>query len=353
MLKKLLFTISLFLFINCSSKEEELYLPITYNLEIPSLFSQKLIPPVITANNPLTQEGIALGKKLFFEKLLSGDNSQSCASCHNPQNAFSDSQQFSIGIDGKKGFRNAMPLFNLAWNFDELFNWDGSEFSLENQAFEPVRNPIEMHATWKNVAQKLQNHPEYPTLFKLAFGTSTIDSVLITKAIAQFERTLISGNSKFDRFLRGETSLTPEEENGFNVFMDEAKGDCFHCHGSNNNPLWTDNLFHNNGLDTNFTDLGLGAKTGDPKDNGKFKSPSIRNLAFTAPYMHDGRFATLEEVINHYSEGLRFSSTIDPLMKKVSQGGVQLSTKDKADLKAFLLALSDVEFINNPNFKNP
>lgn len=351
--KNWIFIASFFLLMNCSSKEEELYLPITYNLEIPSLFSEKLIAPVIPANNPLTQEGVALGKKLFFEKLLSGDNSQSCASCHNPQNAFSDTNQFSNGIDGKKGIRNAMPLFNLAWNFDELFNWDGSEFSLENQAFEPIRNPIEMHATWKNVAQKLQNHPEYPTLFKLAFGSSTIDSVLITKAIAQFERTLISGNSKFDRFLRGETSLTPEEENGFNVFMDEAKGDCFHCHGSNNNPLWTDNLFHNNGLDTNFTDLGLGAKTGDPKDNGKFKSPSIRNLAFTAPYMHDGRFATLEEVINHYSEGLRFSSTIDPLMKKVSQGGVQLSTKDKADLKAFLLALSDVEFINNPNFKNP
>ena len=352
MLKKLLFTISLFLFINCSSKEEELYLPITYNLEIPSLFSQKLIAPVIPANNPLTQEGVALGKKLFFEKLLSGDNSQSCASCHNPQNAFSDTNQFSNGIDGKKGIRNAMPLFNLAWNFDDLFNWDGSEFSLENQAFEPIRNPIEMHATWKNVAQKLQNHPEYPTLFKLAFGTSTIDSVLITKAIAQFERTLISGNSKFDRFLRGETSLTPEEENGFNVFVDEAKGDCFHCHGSNNNPLWTDNQFHNNGLDTNISDLGLGAKTGDPADNGKFKSPSIRNLAFTAPYMHDGRFATLEEVINHYSEGLKPSITIDPLMKKVQQGGVQLTSKEKADLKAFLLTLSDFEFINNPDFRN-
>ena len=164
---------------------------------------------------------------------------------------------------------------------------------------------------------------------------------------------MISGNSKFDRFLRGETSLTPEEENGFNVFMDEARGDCFHCHGSNNNPLWTDNLFHNNGLDKTFTDLGLGAKTGDPKDNGKFKSPSIRNLAFTPPYMHDGRFTTLEEVINHYSEGLQFSPTIDPLMKKVSQGGVQLSAKDKADLKAFLLSLSDVEFINNLAFKNP
>lgn len=352
MTKNWVFLSLVFLLMNCSSKEEEIYTSVAYNLEIPSLFAQKLIAPIIPSNNLLTQEGVALGKKLFFEKLLSADGTQSCATCHNPQNAFSDRNQFSKGIDGNQGFRNAMPLFNLAWNFDELFNWDGSEFSLENQAFEPVRNPIEMHETWKNVAEKLQNHPQYPTLFKKAFETSTIDSVLITKAIAQFERTLISGNSKFDRFLRGETSLTPEEENGFNVFMDEARGDCFHCHGSNNNPLWTDNLFHNNGLDKTFTDLGLGAKTGDPKDNGKFKSPSIRNLAFTAPYMHDGRFATLEEVINHYSEGLQFSPTIDPLMKKVSQGGVQLSAKDKAALKAFLLSLSDVEFINNLAFKN-
>jgi cytochrome c peroxidase len=338
---------------NCSSKEEAIYTPISYNLEIPSLFSQKLIAPIIPSNNPLTQEGVALGKKLFFEKLLSKNNTQSCATCHNPQKAFSDFQEFSVGIDGNKGFRNAMPLFNLAWNFGELFNWDGSEFSLENQAFEPVRNPIEMHENWKNVSQKLQNHPDYPTLFKLAFGTSKIDSVLVTKAIAQFERTLISGNSKFDKFLMNQATLTPEEQNGFNVFMNEAKGDCFHCHGSNNNPLWTDNLFHNNGLDANFTDLGLGKTTGDSADNGKFKSPSIRNLAFSAPYMHDGRFATLEEVINHYSEGLKTSSTIDPLMKKVQQGGVQLSAKEKADLKAFLLSLSDFEFINNPNFKNP
>lgn len=343
--------VAFFLLMNCSSKEE-IYSPITYRLEIPLLFSEKLIAPIIPSNNPLTQEGVALGKKLFFEKLLSGDHTQSCASCHNPQNAFANQEQFSIGIDGNKGFRNTMPLFNLAWNFDELFNWNGSEFSLENQAFEPVKNPIEMHAKWKNVIQKLQNHPQYPTLFKNAFGTSTIDSVLVTKAIAQFERTLISGNSKFDRFLKGENSLTPEEENGFNVFMDEAKGDCFHCHGSNNNPLWTDNKFHNNGLDTNFSDLGLGAKTGDPADNGKFKSPSIRNLAFTAPYMHDGRFATLEEVINHYSEGLKPSITIDPLMKKVQLGGVQLTSKDKADLIAFLLTLSDFDFINNPDFKN-
>ncbi|WP_368356664.1 cytochrome-c peroxidase [Polaribacter sp. ALD11] len=282
--------------------------------------------------------------------MLSGDETQSCASCHNPKKAFTDNKQFSEGINGNFGNRNAMPLFNLAWNFDERFTWDGKDFSLEKQAFEPVSNPIEMHANWKIVAEKLQQHIEYPTLFLQAFGTSKIDSTLVTKAIAQFERTLISGNSKFDRYLQGETTLTPEEENGFDIFMDEAKGDCFHCHGSDNNPLWTDNKFHNNGLDSSFSDLGLGKVTGDPSDNGKFKSPSIRNLAFTAPYMHDGRFATLEEVINHYSEGLQRSSTIDPLMKKINQGGVQLSRQEKADLKAFLHSLSDDGFISNTSF---
>ena len=340
-----------FLLTNCTSKEEEIYTPIPYNLEVPTLFADKLIAPVIPNNNPLTEEGVALGKKLFFDKKLSGNETQSCASCHNPKNSFTDNQQFSVGIDGVLGNRNAMPLFNLAWNFDELFAWDGKDFSLEKQAFEPVSNPLEMHANWKDVVQKLQNHSEYPSLFLQAFGTSTIDSIAVTKAIAQFERTIISGDSKFDQYLRGETILTAEEENGFAVFMDEAKGDCFHCHGSNNNPLWTDNQFHNNGLDVNFSDLGLGAVSGDPADNGKFKSPSIRNLVFTAPYMHDGRFTTLEEVINHYSEGLKASPTIDPLMKKVSQGGVQLTIRDKADLKAFLLSLSDFDFIDNTAFQ--
>lgn len=210
-----------------------------------------------------------------------------------------------------------------------------------------------MKSSWTQLEQELQEHPEYPTLFQQAFGTIIIDSTLVTKAIAQFERTLISSNSKFDKYLLGETELTQQELNGFNVFMDENKGDCFHCHGSNKNPLWTDNIFHNNGLDKTFLDLGLGAVTGDPADNGKFKSPSLRNLAFTAPYMHDGRFSTLEEVINHYSEGLKNSQTIDPLMKKVALGGVGLTNQDKADLKAFLLSLSDYEFINNSNFTNP
>ena len=348
----LLFSI---LFVSCSNKDntiEEEYTPIPYTLEVPELFQQKLIAPLIPINNPLTEEGIALGKKLFFDKKLSKDNTQSCASCHNPRNSFTDSLRFSLGVDGLPGSRNSMPLFNLAWNFNDKFAWDGKELSLERQALEPVRNPIEMHNSWPNVALKLQQDQEYPSMFLNAFGTEKIDSTLVTKAIAQFERTLISGNTKFDQYLLGNTSLSQQELNGFTIFMSEDKGDCFHCHGSDNNPLWTDNDFHNNGLDTSFNDLGLGAVTGDPNDNGKFKSPSLRNLVYTAPYMHDGRFSTLEEVINHYSEGLQNSSTIDPLMKKVNQGGVQLTPLERANLKAFLITLTDDDFINNPSFQN-
>jgi len=355
-MKTLFFIIISFLLISCSStNEEELednsYQPIPVTLEIPEVFQQKLITPVIPSNNPLTEEGIALGKKLFFDKKLSSNNTLSCATCHKPQQAFSENKPVSEGTQGQLGTRNSMPLFNLAWNFDDFFTWDGKEISLETQAFEPVTNPKEMNSKWPEVERKLQNDPVYPELFLQAFGTSTIDSVLIVKAIAQFERTLISANSKFDQYLLGNTTLTNEELNGLTVFMSEEKGDCFHCHGSNNNPLWTDNEFRNNGLDSDFVDLGLGAVTGDPMDNGKFKTPSLRNLAFTAPYMHDGRFETLDEVINHYSEGLINSSTIDPLMKSVNQGGVHLSAKDKGDLKAFLLTLTDTEFVNNPNLR--
>jgi len=335
---------SLLFLICCAPKDEEEYIPTSYKLEIPQLLQKKLIAPLIPDNNPLTQEGVSLGKKLFFDTMLSGNETQSCASCHDPSNSFSDNRQFSIGINSLSGKRNAMPLFNLAWNFNDRFNWDGSTFSLEEQVFEPINNEIELHGNWQEIEKKLQNHEEYPELFQQAFGTSTIDSMLIAKAIAQFERTLISGNSKFDKYLTGEVTLTEAEANGFIIFSEEAKGDCFHCHGSENNPLWTDNQFHNNGLDRKFNDLGLGAISGDPNDNGKFKTPSLRNLNYTAPYMHDGRFSTLDEVIDHYSEGLQNSITIDPLLKKVNQGGAHLTKKEKADLKAFLLTLSEEEF---------
>jgi cytochrome c peroxidase len=336
-----------FVCFSCDNESVERYFATPSSLDIPKLFEDNILAPVIPIDNPQTVEGIALGKKLFFDPILSIDNTLACVDCHAPENAFTDSDKFSDGVDGIFGNRNSMPLFNLAWNYDEKFFWDGNTFSLEHQAFVPVTDPFEMKSNWADVESKLQQHAEYPSLFEKAFGASNIDSSLVTKAIAQFERTLISANSKFDKFLLGELNLSPEELNGFNVFMDEAKGDCFHCHGSDKNPLWTDNIFHNNGLDETFADLGLGAVTGDPADNGKFKSPSLRNLEFTAPYMHDGRFASLDDVINHYSQGLKNSSTIDPLMKKVDQGGVGLTDKDKADLKAFLLSLSDYDFINS------
>lgn len=350
---RILYIFIFIFFISCSSEneEQETYTPVPITLNIPELFNINLIAPILPNNNPLTEEGVFLGKKLFFDTILSKNNTVSCATCHDPKKSFADNLPFSEGINGAIGVRNSMPLFNLAWNFDERFTWDGKEFSLEKQALEPVTNHKEMNSDWKEIAQKLTNHTDYPTLFYKAFGNIEIDSDLVTKAIAQFERTLISANSKFDQFLKGNITLTPEEQNGFDVFMDEARGDCFHCHGSNKNPLWTDNKFHNNGLDSNFSDLGLGKVTGDPNDNGKFKSPSLRNLTFTAPYMHDGRFTTLDEVIDHYSEGLKFSSTIDPLMKKIDKGGVQLSSKDKSDLKTFLLTLTDYDFINNTSFQ--
>ena len=315
-----------------------------YELDIPSLFKEKLIAPVIPADNPLTEEGIALGKRLFFDPILSSNGRLACAHCHLPENGFSDTRDFSLGVRGQIGDRNAMPLFNLAWNYEDRFGWDGKALGLENQALIPVTHPKEMSNRWEQVAETLMGTSIYPPLFEAAFGSEYIDSIQITKALAQFERTLISANAPFDQYLKGEIQLSPAAQNGFQVFMDENKGDCFHCHGGENNPLWTDNAFHNNGLDQNFSDLGLGAVTGDPADNGKFKTPSLRNLTRTAPYMHDGRFQTLEEVIDHYSEGLQPSATIDPLMKKVAQGGVQLSSKDKADLLAFLKTLTDPEF---------
>jgi cytochrome c peroxidase len=245
-----------------------------------------------------------------------------------------------------------MAIFNTAWNFNDRYFWDGRARGVEGQAFGPVVNPIEMHNTWPNAVATLQDHPEYPALFEAAFETSIIDSTLVTRAIAQFERTIITGNSRFDRYLREEINLTPAEFRGLELFMTEG-GDCFHCHGSPGNPLWTDNDFHNNGLDATFTDLGLGGITGNAFDNGKFKTPSLRNLVFTAPYMHDGRFADLDAVLEHYSTGLQNSPTIDPLMQFAFQGGVQMTLDEKADLKAFLLSLTDSSLITNPAFQAP
>ena len=185
---------------NATESDESCVYTTPFTLEIPQLFLENILPPVIPVNNPLSIEGVALGRKLFYDPILSGDGTQACADCHRQENAFTDSLKFSVGIDGSIGTRNSMPLFNMAWNYDERFFWDGRVFSLEHQALAPVTNPIEMDNTWETVVLRLQEHEDYPELFKEAFGDIPISKELTTKAIAQFERTLISGNSKFDRF---------------------------------------------------------------------------------------------------------------------------------------------------------
>lgn len=327
-----------------------------YVYDYPPLIKQYLPPIESPLDNPISVEGVELGRRLFFDPRLSGDNTQSCASCHDPSNSFSDTSPFSLGIDQVAGGRNTQPIINIGW-MNTLF-WDGRATSVEDQAFGPVVNPVEMHETWPNAVAKLEMDDQYPFLFEQVFGSKGIDSVKVAKAMAQFERTLISGNSPFDKYLNtGSSGWNATDEfaayQGFALFMDETKGDCFHCHGDSYNPLWTDNDFHNNGLDAFFTDNGLGEVTGNASDNGKFKTPTLRNLVFTGPYMHDGRFSTLDEVINHYSFGLQNSATIDPLMKNVGVGGVQLDPTEAYYMKMFLISLSDSSFITNPAFQDP
>ena len=319
--------------------------PTPLDIAIPSNFPPLTIP----TSNPTTVEGVALGRKLFYEKLLSADNSQSCSTCHTQAFGFSDNGlQYSIGIDHLQGNKNAMAIQNLGWSTD--FFWDGRVTGIENQARQPVINPIEMHENWPNVVSKLQATTSYPSLFMAAFGTSTITEDRAVMAIAQFERTLVAANSDFDKFQRGEPNgMSQAAFRGMNIFFNE-RGDCYHCHVID---LLTDYDFHNNGLDSVFSpeNIGRQAVTNRASDRGKFKTPGLRNVAFTAPYMHDGRFATLRDVIEHYNAGIRHSSTLDPLI--LHPNGLFLTEQEKTDLEAFLRALSDNEFVANPAFADP
>lgn len=333
-----------------------------YTIEIPPFF-----PPMdIPADNPLTEEGIELGRLLFWEKELSADGSMSCGSCHLPSSGFADPSAVSTGITGAQGLRNAMAIVNIGWT--PSFFWDGRATSLEEQILEPVSHPDEMALPWNEAVLKLQNMSasdptNYPQLFAQAFGTSEITPDLVTKSIAQFLRTMISADSKFDRWRRGEVTLTDAEFAGYEMFLKEGGdpeitpggqfgGDCFHCH-SEAGLQFSDYLFRNNGLDSNFvSDPGLAGVTGSPLDSGRFKTPTLRNAALTAPYMHDGRFQTLEEVIDHYNTGGVASTTIDPFMK-YNSGGLMLSPVQKERLLAFLHTLTDTTFVSNPRFQDP
>ena len=328
--------------------------------------------PDLPHDNPLTVERVELGKKLFFDKQLSVNNAQSCADCHAPEKAFTDGRRTARGAEGEFGTRNAMPLFNLAWKKE--FFWDGRAKSLREQVLQPIQNPIEMHESLTNVLAKLNsrrrrgdesqisepeqsqrlltsspaNSKDYPALFSAAFGSPEITAEKISLALENYLLTLTSFNAKFDRVLRGEEKFTPEEQRGFELFSteyDPRRGqfgaDCFHCHGG---PLFQSQSFANNGSDGAFTDIGREKVTGKASDRGKFSVPSLRNVALTAPYMHDGRFRTLEDVIEHYSTGIPRSPTLDPNLAKHPDGGVPLTDADQRALVAFLKTLTDTQF---------
>lgn len=314
--------------------------------------------PAIASDNPLTREGVKLGRMLFYEKMLSGNNSQSCASCHMQQFAFNDTARFSIGIDGLKGKRNAMSVFNLAWHTNEFF-WDGRSHLLRHQSLKPIQDPLEMKETLANVVSKLQANETYTAQFKRAFGTTSIDTLLISKALEQFMNSIVSNNSKYDQFLAGKAALTAEEERGRFLFFTEynpafpanSGADCQHCHGGNN---FENDKYMNNGLDTDagITDAGRENVTNLTADKAKFKVPSLRNIELTAPYMHDGRFKTLEEVVDHYNL-VKSSSTLDPSFLQQLPGGLQLSASDKQALVAFLKTLTDHTLTTNSEYASP
>ncbi len=313
-----------------------------YQLRVSERFPKIELP----RDNVLTEEGVALGEMLFNDVRLSRGEVQSCASCHRQEAAFSDISALSVGAEGQLGKRNSMPLFNLAWS--ESFFWDGRATELREQALMPIQDHLEMNESLDRVVEKLGRDEEYPSHFQAAFGSSQITPERIGLALEQFLLTSISQNSKFDLALREQTALTDMEKRGLELFLmeyDPSKGlygaDCFHCHGGS---LFTNNRFANNGLDFVFEDKGRHSVTGNPADIGKFKVPSLRNVALTAPYMHDGRFTTLEEVVDHYNSGVKPSATLDPNLAKHLPTGLNLSESDRAALVAFLRTLTDTSF---------
>jgi cytochrome c peroxidase len=327
---------------------QPLYLPKKFT-PYPFQMSATFPIPDLPRDNPLTVERVELGKKLFFDKRISANGMESCADCHSPEKAFTDGRITARGAEGKFGPHNTMPLFNLAWKSE--FFWDGHAQSLRQQVLQPIQNPIEMHQTLTNLVMKLAcANDDYPALFNATFGSPKITPEKIALALENYLLTLTSFDSKFDRVLNGEEKFTPQEQHGFELFSteyDPRRGqfgaDCFHCHGG---PLFQSQSFANNGLDATFSDIGRAKVTGRGPDIGKFAVPSLRNVALTAPYMHDGRFQTLEEVIEHYCTGIKRSPTLDPNLARHPDGGVPLSEADKKALVAFLKTLTDEKYLH-------
>ena len=310
----------------------------------------KLIIPIgwpqpkkdIYANNPLTEEGFRLGKKLFYDGRLSKDGNFACASCHQQFAAFASyDHDFSHGFNNTFTTRNAPALFNLAWM--PLLHWDGGINHIEVQPLSPLTAPNEMAENIDSVLKKLQKDALYPPLFKAAFGTTVINSQRMLKALAQFTGSIVSYNSKYDKVQRGEAIFTPAEQKGYNLF----KAKCSSCHTE---PLFTDNSFRNNGLSVNsfLNDYGRMKITRDKNDSLKFKVPSLRNLMQTFPYMHDGRYYSIGQAIDHYRTGI---ITTQPTLDTALKNRIAISHTEKSELIYFLYTLSDTTITKSKRFR--
>lgn len=329
------------------------YNPTPYSITRPVGFGEMDIP----SDNLLTEEGIELGRFLFYDPILSKDSTISCGSCHLQEHGFTDANPVSIGVNGSTGTRSAMSLFNVGYYNTGLF-WDGRSSTLEKQALEPIENPLEMHEMWPNVEAKLQRSKTYREMFRKAFGISNkkeITKELAAKALSQFQRTLLSYNSRYDEiFLRQEGFPTEQELRGydmyFNTSLDLPDAQCGHCH---NGFLLTNNGYFNNGMDSvgnlmNYPDPGKGKITGQYFDYGKFRAPSLRNIGYTAPYMHDGRFKTIAEVMDHYIDHIKNVANLDPNLAILN-----LTQSQREDVIEFLKMLDDPSAIKNPKYSNP
>ena len=294
------------------------------------------------SKNPLTEEGFQLGRKLFYDPILSRDNTISCTSCHLQATGFTHvDHELSHGIDGKIGNRNSLALMNLAWS--DNFMWDGGVNHLDVQPINPITSPVEMDETLANVVFKLQKSENYPQLFEQAFGDSKITGQHLLKALSQFVVMLKSSNSKYDKVMRKEAEFNEKEKNGYRIF----KANCTSCHKE---PLFTGDKFERNGLtmDTTLNDIGRERITNNLDDRMRFKVPTLRNIQFTAPYMHDGRFKKLSDVIKQYN-----SLGNDKNLPKQLKKPMNLSDNERVDLLAFLHTLTDLEFLFDPKFSFP
>ncbi len=350
-------------FISCKSKDaivpdkgDLVYTNTPLQLNIPNHFP-RLADSI--KSKEITVQGANLGRMLFYDPILSEDNTISCGSCHLQSKAFADDKALSIGVKGRVGFRNTMSLANMLW-IDNFF-WDGRSSSLEEQVLIPIQDFHEMNLTMNEMVFKLQNSTNYPSLFNQAFGSPGISPTRVADALRQFVSTMVSSNSKYDRYLQGIESLTTQELQGERLFYTHPEfptlrgANCGDCHSGS---LQSDNQFRNNGLDLVYADDGLFNVTGNQGDKAKFRVMSLRNIALTAPYMHDGRFNTLQEVLDHYNEHVKIHANIDPLMDAANSPfpqskQLELTPSEISSVIAFLHTLTDTSFVNNPAFSNP